>query len=73
MTPRPGRVAADIPVPLPRPRPSLAGNPIAAGVEVQVRAALSAVHAPELEGWAEPPQLVTEPGPAGEARPEAAA
>jgi NitT/TauT family transport system ATP-binding protein len=55
MTPRPGRVAADIRVPLVRPRPSgLTGDPGMAAVEAQVRQALAAVHAPELEGWAEP-------------------
>ncbi|HET9497416.1 MAG TPA: ABC transporter ATP-binding protein, partial [Candidatus Limnocylindria bacterium] len=53
LTPRPGRVAADIPVPLPRPRPaSTAADPAAAAVEAEVRAALRSVHAPELEGWA---------------------
>jgi NitT/TauT family transport system ATP-binding protein len=55
MTPRPGRLAADIPVPLPRPRRTgVAADPGMAGVEVEVREALAAVHAPELEGWAEP-------------------
>jgi NitT/TauT family transport system ATP-binding protein len=55
MTPRPGRVAADIRVPLARPRPSgLSGDPGMAAVEAEVRQALAAVHAPELEGWAEP-------------------
>ena len=55
LTPRPGRVAADIRVPLARPRPSgLGGDPGRAAVEAQVRQALAAVHAPELEGWAEP-------------------
>jgi NitT/TauT family transport system ATP-binding protein len=55
MTPRPGRVAAEIRVPLARPRPSgLSGDPGMAAVEAQVRQALAAVHAPELEGWAEP-------------------
>jgi NitT/TauT family transport system ATP-binding protein len=55
MTPRPGRVAADIRVPLGRPRPSgLTGDPGMAAVEAEVRQALAAVHAPELEGWAEP-------------------
>lgn len=54
LTPRPGRVAADIPVSLPRPRPaSSAADPAAAAVEAEVRAALASVHAPELEGWAE--------------------
>ena len=55
MTPRPGRVAAEIRVPLARPRPSgLSGDPGMAAVEAEVRQALGAVHAPELEGWAEP-------------------
>jgi NitT/TauT family transport system ATP-binding protein len=55
MTPRPGRLAADIPVPLPRPRPAgTASDPAAAKIEVGVRAALASVHAPELTGWAEP-------------------
>jgi len=54
MTPRPGRVAADIRVPLARPRPpGLSGDPGMAAVESQVRQALAAAHAPELEGWAE--------------------
>jgi NitT/TauT family transport system ATP-binding protein len=54
LTPRPGRVTADIPVQLPRPRPaSTAADPAAAAVEAEVRAALASVHAPELEGWAE--------------------
>ncbi|HJT64298.1 MAG TPA: ABC transporter ATP-binding protein [Candidatus Limnocylindria bacterium] len=54
LTPRPGRVAADIPVPLSRPRPtSTAADPAAAAVEAEVRAALGSVHAPELVGWAE--------------------
>lgn len=55
MTPRPGRVAADILVPLPRPRrrgvAAVAGM---AAVEAEVRQALAEVHAPELEGWADP-------------------
>jgi ABC-type nitrate/sulfonate/bicarbonate transport system ATPase subunit len=55
MTPRPGQVAADIRVPLARPRPpGPGGDPGRAAVEAQVRQALAAVHAPELEGWAEP-------------------
>jgi NitT/TauT family transport system ATP-binding protein len=54
MTPRPGRIAADIRVPLPRPRPPDTGDNLEASViESRVRAALSAVHAPELTGWAE--------------------
>jgi len=55
LTPRPGRVAADIRVPLARPRPSgLTADPGMAAVEAQVREALAAIGAPELEGWAEP-------------------
>jgi NitT/TauT family transport system ATP-binding protein len=55
MTPRPGRIAADIPVELQRPRPRATGErPDAAAVEARVREALAAVHAPELAGWAEP-------------------
>ncbi len=55
MTPRPGRVAADVPVPLSRPRRTgVAADPGLAAVEVRVREALAAVHAPELSGWAEP-------------------
>ncbi len=54
MTPRPGRMAAEIPVQLPRPRPAGASSdPAAAEFEAQVRAALTSVHAPELEGWAD--------------------
>ena len=53
MTPRPGRVAADIPVPLPRPRQTGITFPGMGAVEAEVREALVAVHAPELEGWAE--------------------
>ena len=55
MTPRPGRIAADIPVALSRPRrPAASGErPDAAIVEARVREALAAVHAPELAGWAE--------------------
>jgi NitT/TauT family transport system ATP-binding protein len=54
MAPRPGRIAADIPVPLARPRSAGAAvDPGAAMVEAQVRTALASVHAPELEGWAE--------------------
>jgi NitT/TauT family transport system ATP-binding protein len=56
MTPRPGRIAADVRVRLPRPRPAgTASDPAAAAVESEVRSALASVHAPELEGWAEPP------------------
>jgi NitT/TauT family transport system ATP-binding protein len=55
MTPRPGRLAADIPIPLPRPRPAgTASDPVAAAIEAEIRAALASVHAPELAGWAEP-------------------
>jgi NitT/TauT family transport system ATP-binding protein len=54
MTPRPGRLAADIPVRLPRPRPTDARPMAAAEIETQVRDALASVHAPELTGWAEP-------------------
>jgi NitT/TauT family transport system ATP-binding protein len=55
MTPRPGRIAADIPVDLRRPRAAATGErPDAAAVEARVREALAAVHAPELAGWAEP-------------------
>jgi NitT/TauT family transport system ATP-binding protein len=53
MTPRPGRVAADVPVPLPRPRRTGIAFPGMGAVEAEVREALVAVHAPELEGWAE--------------------
>ena len=53
MTPRPGRVAADIPVPLPRPRQTGIAFPGMGAVEAEVREALVAIHAPELEGWAE--------------------
>ena len=53
MTPRPGRISANIPVRQPRPRPaSPAGDPAGVAVESQVRSALSETHAPELEGWA---------------------
>lgn len=53
MTPRPGRVAAVVPVPLPRPRQTGIAFPGMGAVEAEVREALVAVHAPELEGWAE--------------------
>ncbi|HET8570863.1 MAG TPA: ABC transporter ATP-binding protein [Candidatus Limnocylindria bacterium] len=52
MTPRPGRVAATIDVDLPRPRETeLTGNPRAAAIEAQVRAALAAPGATELAPW----------------------
>jgi NitT/TauT family transport system ATP-binding protein len=55
LTARPGRVAADIRVAAPRPRPSqLGGEPGVAAIEAQVRQALAAAHAPEMEHWAEP-------------------
>jgi NitT/TauT family transport system ATP-binding protein len=55
MTPRPGRIAADIAVPLPRPRPATSGENLeAAVVEARVRSALASVHAPELRAWADP-------------------
>jgi NitT/TauT family transport system ATP-binding protein len=54
MTPRPGRLAADIPVPLPRPRPAGVGDADGAAIAARVRSALASVHAPELTGWAEP-------------------
>jgi NitT/TauT family transport system ATP-binding protein len=54
MTPRPGRLAADISVPLPRPRgAATASDPAAAALEARVRDVLASVHAPELSGWAE--------------------
>jgi NitT/TauT family transport system ATP-binding protein len=54
MTPRPGRLAADIRVELPRPRVAGTATPAPAEFETAVRDALASVHAPELEGWAEP-------------------
>ncbi|HEX6139776.1 MAG TPA: ABC transporter ATP-binding protein, partial [Candidatus Limnocylindria bacterium] len=49
MTARPGRVHRIVPVDLPRPRPvRLAGDPVAAAIESEVRAALAEVHPPEL-------------------------
>jgi NitT/TauT family transport system ATP-binding protein len=55
MTPRPGRVAADVAIPLPRPRRAgTASDPAAAVLQEQVRSALASVHAPELTGWADP-------------------
>jgi NitT/TauT family transport system ATP-binding protein len=52
MTPRPGRVAENIPVDLPRPRPaSLATDPAAASVDASVRSVLAQVQPPELTPW----------------------
>jgi len=54
LTSRPGRVARLVPVELPRPRPvALAGDPLAAAIEAQVRDALAAVHPAELVSWTE--------------------
>jgi NitT/TauT family transport system ATP-binding protein len=54
MTPRPGRVARVVEVDLPRPRPvDLAGDPRAAALIGEVRAALTDTHARELRPWAE--------------------
>jgi NitT/TauT family transport system ATP-binding protein len=54
LTPRPGRLAAVVPVELPRPRAILGSQDPAAGeIEARVRAALSSVHAPELLPWVE--------------------
>lgn len=54
MTPRPGRVARIVEVDLPRPRPAeLLGDPRAAQLAVEVRAALMSVRALELRPWAE--------------------
>ena len=59
MTPRPGRLAADISVPLPRPRgAATASDPAAAAHEARVRDVLASVHAPELTGWAESSAVV---------------
>jgi len=52
MTTRPGSVARVIPVDLPRPRPTaLAGDPAAAAIDAEVRAALAEVQTPELTPW----------------------
>ena len=54
MTPRPGRVARIVDVDLPRPRPAeLLGDPRAAELAAEVRAALSEGHALELRPWAD--------------------
>ncbi len=52
MTPRPGRVARLVTVDLPRPRPvDLTGEPRAAALAAEVRAALADSHADELRSW----------------------
>jgi NitT/TauT family transport system ATP-binding protein len=52
MTPRPGRVARIVEVDLPRPRPvDLTGDPRAAELAGEIRAALAASHADELRSW----------------------
>ena len=52
MTSRPGRVARLVDVDLPRPRPvDLTGDPLAAGLAADVRAALATSHADELRSW----------------------
>ncbi len=52
MTARPGSVAQIIPVDLPRPRSAtLAADPTAGSIEAATRAALAAVHPPELTPW----------------------
>ena len=54
MSPRPGRVVRVVDVDLPRPRPAdLTGNPRAAELVAEVRAALASVRAAELPPWAE--------------------
>ena len=54
MSPRPGRVVRVVDVDLPRPRPAdLIGNPRAAELVAEVRAALASVQAVELRPWAE--------------------
>ena len=52
MTSRPGRVARLVEVDLPRPRPvDLTGDPRAAALAADVRAALATSHADELRSW----------------------
>ncbi|HYI65371.1 MAG TPA: ABC transporter ATP-binding protein [Candidatus Limnocylindrales bacterium] len=54
MTPRPGRVARVVDIDLPRPRPAeLLGDPRAADLAAEVRAALSSGRAVEMQPWAE--------------------
>ena len=54
MTPRPGRVARVVDIDLQRPRPAeLLGDPHAAELAAEVRAALGEGHALELRSWAE--------------------
>ncbi|MGI8999255.1 MAG: ABC transporter ATP-binding protein [Candidatus Limnocylindria bacterium] len=54
MTPRPGRVSRSVMVDLPRPRPAeLLGDPRAADLAAEVRAALSEGHSLEMRPWAE--------------------